>query len=751
MKWKIVSAITLTSAIAVGGLASTVSAEESSTKESVTIEEKQTEAKDAVIQGEVSEADLIAKIKDLFPEKFGSASSEDFHLEYFSPSPEYGDVYSVYYASPKMDASFEFAGEDLSLLHYNFYQQDMSDALYPPQVSKQEAEQLAIDFINQLGLEDEFELSDSGSSLYYYNYNRPLTEPIEYEFHFNKLENGIPVNDQNIYVTIYGNGEVGSFNSPFSQTSGQYESTTGILDKDTLLQNLKDELNIELQYIVMPDYITGNSSEAYLTYREVPAVQGISAKNGKYFINGEYVDELEKAEHQIKLLESSSKEPAAVTKEEAKALVESLLDSTVDGATLSIDQVFERKLPDGTEVFEVHYMYSDEYGGFGSSISVNKNTGELLDFHKDGNFDHSEEVEEVISREDALNKAVEYIEQYAYSNMEEYAYPISSSDFYSPGDYVHSFSFPRVKNGLLVEGDSIHVGISKRDGSLVILFKQRSNITNWPSADDAISEEVALEAIKEEIDLELYYVNDNPEEIFEENPTLQYKLNYLRDDRNNPVFFNAISGDWEELDPYVQLPDDKNTDVLVSHPWAEDELNFLISNGIITVDDPDNFDGDANITKGEALEIVLKSLTYVDDRPYYEELEDSPFNNIGKDHPLYFVVMQAVEMGILDTDKKTFDENAAITTEELASWYVKALGLDYIGEKHDMFQYDFEGADEISDQYRGYVALSNSFGLLEHGEENYFHPKDEVSYAQIAVTNLKLVKLITSENFHIYY
>ena len=49
---------------------------------------------------------------------------------------------------------------------------------------------------------------------------------------------------------------------------------------------------------------------------------------------------------------------------------------------------------------------------------------------------------------------------------------------------------------------------------------------------------------------------------------------------------------------------------VISHPWAEEELNYLINAKILDVKDSKNFNGDASVSKGEAIKIIMNSLTY---------------------------------------------------------------------------------------------------------------------------------------------
>ncbi|MBM7571485.1 PepSY1/2 domain-containing protein [Aquibacillus albus] len=759
MEWKKVSILTLSSAIAFGGMAPIANAAESVTTDSESIQFEQgdgtSNSSSSVEETEasVSIEELVSRIKEIFPEKFGSASEEDFRLEFTPYYPEEEqdiERFRVSYfprsTNNPTHASFEFVGEDLELSHFYYNPENRSDALFPPKVSEEDAAKLAAAFIEEVNPSGSYELNEDANR-YYHNRNLPLTEPIEYRFTFDKLKDGIPVQSQTASVTVLGNGEITQFNGPRQSGDEEYEAATGLLSKDVVLNQLKEDLAIELQYMIRLNYETRERT-AYLTYREIPAVQGISAKDGKYKMNGEYVDEFSE-EVEIKMLTADKKSADPITKDEAKELAKKLLETDEEGTTLHIEGVMERENPDGTEVYEIRYMYRTGNSGHGSSIEIKKDTGELLRFSASRNYNPNEEVDENVSMEEAVEIAVDYIESYAYTNMDEYAYPITSNNVIYGRSDRHYFSFPRVKDGLIVAGDSINVGISKEDGSLVSLNVNRSEVDEWPAVEDAVSKETALEAIKGNIDLKLYYVDERRNgKTDTETQTLQYKLNYLRDDNREPSFYNAVSGEWESSDPYGRQ-ESPNEDIHISHPWAEEELNFMINNNIITVEDPETFNGDKILTKGEALEILSKSLTRIYQSPYAENREESPFTNIDSEHPLYDVIVRSVETGILSTDEGTFGVDENLTRENLSYWYIRALGLDAVAKRHEIFNYNFNDVNQISGKYRGYVVLAESLGLLTKNDENNFRPQNKITYAQIAIANLRLAKLITSEDFEL--
>ena len=73
---------------------------------------------------------------------------------------------------------------------------------------------------------------------------------------------------------------------------------------------------------------------------------------------------------------------------------------------------------------------------------------------------------------------------------------------------------------------------------------------------------------------------------------------------------NANTGEWNNLFT-------GKDSITVSHPWAEEELNYLINAKVLNVKDAESFNGDAAISKGEALKVLMNSLTYFYHGDYY--------------------------------------------------------------------------------------------------------------------------------------
>src|SRR5690606_37134302 len=117
------------------------------------------------------------------------------------------------------------------------------------------------------------------------------------------------------------------------------------------------------------------------------------------------------------------------------------------------------------------------------------------------------------------------------------------------------------------------------------------------------------------------------------------------------------------------------------------------------------------------------------------------FDNIDPKHPFYPEIERAVEAGIIKAEHKTFDVDAPITREELSVWMIRVLGLEQAAKDSSIFQLGFTDADKIQPTNAGYVATANSMGLVK-ADQNRFNPDREVTYAELAVSTIRLAHAI---------
>ncbi|MFE8701778.1 YcdB/YcdC domain-containing protein [Cytobacillus sp. FJAT-54145] len=692
----------------------------------------------------VTKNDLIKKFKSFFPKQFDFLTDNDFHMNTGHRYPEDDTIRYDLNFHKTVDGKnvygyIGFVGKDLEIESFHYEPANTADALFPAKVTKEEAKKIATDFMKRFPNGAEYVIEDNS----YYPYrNQTLTEPIRYSFSFVSTKDKVLIPDQRVEITILGNGEVVNFyRNSKDLKSFTFDDTGKMKSEDAVTKQVKANFSVDLQYQLDFDYQTGERN-VRLVYKPTGQYSGVHALSGEWQTANGFAKDLP----EIKKLEMLSATPLAPKQsnfnvDKAKELAEQLLAVESDKVKLRIESVEERENHFGKKVISINYMYEYQNGGHGTNLELDKDTGEIIQYYNIQRelltqIGEAPNKGKELSREQALNKALEYLKEYAPSYVHNYAKP--TEEYIVDDRENYHFSFPRVVDGIVVSGDQINMMVST-DGTLMNLNVGYQDVEAWPSSDKVISAYDARTLYRKALSLKLNYVmQPNSKEN-------HYHLVY------SPLFndkaynlLDANTGEWTNLM-------DENTPPVVTHPWAEEELNYLIDAKILKVEDVDSFDANASVTKGEALEVILKSLTYFHEGypPDREETKQT-FENIDPKHPLYQVVERAVSLGVLDDNKSKFDFDKNLTREELAVWYIRALGLEQAAKHSNIYKLDFADANKVNKEYYGYVALANSMELLTT-EKNQFNPDQDVNYAQLAVSTLRLAHKVYENGGRLNY
>ncbi|MCA0970719.1 S-layer homology domain-containing protein [Halobacillus litoralis] len=734
------SALTLSTLLSLGVLAPAVSADTTDPNQ------QDQGAKVEILSAEkiVSKDELIERFREFFPDRFDFVTEKDFHL---SPGHRYPDQEQTRYSldfhttveGQSVYGGMTFVGEDLEIERFHSEPLNEAAALFPAEVSKEEARELATSFIEEKLDVEGYEL-DPEEMLYPSMNNDTLTEPIRYSFSYVKTKDDVPVTNKRIRVEVLGNGEIVQFQVPREvEEKPSFPDVSKALSESEITEKIKESLALDLRYNVFTDYEAGETTTK-LVYQSTKGYRGLDAISGEW----EGSDE-DAVKDEIEYISDEALEPVSsdFTEEEARKRAKELVAVDSDEISLAINSYDQRKNEFGKDVISIHYMYEFKNGGSGTTLEFDADTGAVLQYH-DMKRDvlertgQKEETEKELSKEEAVDKAVEYLKEYSPSYLDDYALPMDEISYQKDRNVYH-ITFPRVVNGLLVDGDQISVSVYG-DGGLQGLNIRGVQVDEWPSKEDVISKEEALETYKENLNVDLRYVLD------QESEGAEYDLLYFPEyTEKKAAFMNAKTGKWE------QRFGNEGADVTVSHPTAEQELNFLIQNGILKVEDAEAFDADQAVTKGQALEVIMKSLTrfYQGHIPEDREMPQA-FENITPDHPLYQVVERAVQLGVIDGEKETFDVDGALTREQLAVWYVRALGLDKAAAFSDIYELDFKDVSDIDEEHVGHVALADALEILPATDEQ-FNPDDDVTYAELAVSNIRLAHEAYDKEFRYRY
>lgn len=695
----------------------------------------------------VTKNDLIKKFRELFPTQFDFLTANDFQMSnsHYYPDDEtlrHELSFNKSVNGKRIYGSLGFVGENLDIENYYYQPADTKEALFPAKVSKDEAKKIATNFVSQFFQKENYQMETDMPNFFP---RQLLTEPISYSFSFSRMENGVSVSDQRIDVSVLGNGDVTSFyRSSLKQEKSTFDDVGQIQAEEDIVKKVKENLAVDLFYQVNMDYQTDKRS-VELVYQPTSKLQGVHASSGKWLTTAGYTTNFPAA---IKL-EKIVAEPLParqkdITVEQAKKIAEELLAPKSDEVTLSINSVEEIENQSGEAVIRIQYMYQSANGGTGTSLEINKSTGEITQFNNLSYDFRERSVEQpkndnVISKQEALTQAKKHLVEWVPSYLHNYAMPVDEPQF-EKRQGAYYISFPRVVNDIPVIGDQIMVVIAA-DGSLNSLYVEFQQFEEWPSTDQVIAKEEAESILKEGLKLKLSYRKpDNNAD------GSHYDLVYAPIFNDSPfTYLDAKTGEWNSM-----ISGGNST--VISHPTAQDELNYLIQANIIDVKDGKSFNGDVAVSKGEALKIIINSLSYFYEGGYPYEQDDlkQTFNNIDAKHPLYKVIERAANLGIIQPNEQGFAADKSITREELAVWYIRILGLEQAAKDGSIYKNDFADADKVTKEYSGYVALANSIGLVK-AEQNLFNPTGQVTYAELAVSAIQLAHKMSDSGKRLDY
>lgn len=692
----------------------------------------------------VTKSELVKKFKAFFPNQFDFLSESDFQMN--SGSFHYQGDDTVRYDlnfnkmidGKNIYGSIVFAGENLEVESLYYQPTSVKDALFPAKVSKEDAKKIAVNFVNKFAESGKYQLDNNSYNHYY---SRILTEPITYSFSFVRTENQVPIADQIIQVSVLGNGEVVNFyRMPVTKGTFNYDDVKAVKDKNEMLEVVKKNIPLTLQYQVNYDYETGKQ-DIKLVYKPFTSIVGVHALSGKWQTLSSFTTDVPQ-QPKIELLSPTKLPPKSngITVDDAKKLAEQLLQIDSDRIKLNLGSVSERE-NNGKPVISIDYQYQYRNGSHGASLEFDKQTGEIISFYdirRDllQELDGEVSTKSPISKEEAVTQAIKYLKEMVPSNLNNYSKPLTEPNF-EEQQGIYYISFPRIMNGLIVDGDQISVEIAA-DGTLKSLYTNYQQNDEWPAKDSVISMEKAQEIYKEALSLKLQYAKQGNED-------KHYNLVYtpvLND--NGYSYIDANSG---EIKTYGN---GETSSVTVTHPSAEEELNYLIHAKILDVKDAKAFNANAKITKGEALKVLIKSLTYFYSGPIVEGEMNQSFENIDPKHPLYPIVERAVSIGLLDPANMSFNPDESITREELAVWSIRILGLEQAAKQNTIYQLSTTDADKVAPENIGYVAIANALGIVA-ADQNKFNPDREVTYAEIAVSMIRLAYEISEKNTRLNY
>ncbi|NLV76532.1 MAG: S-layer homology domain-containing protein, partial [Tissierellia bacterium] len=161
--------------------------------------------------------------------------------------------------------------------------------------------------------------------------------------------------------------------------------------------------------------------------------------------------------------------------------------------------------------------------------------------------------------------------------------------------------------------------------------------------------------------------------------------------------------------------------------WAQDEIDYLLSKGIVSGYPDGTFKPDKPITRAEFIKIINKTICN-------NEKSHVPFKDVNENDWFYDEIAKAIKSGYVEGyGDNTFRPNNPITREEAAKILVTVFRL----EDDNLNSGSFVDQKEISNWAQEYVLLLKNKGYVSGYADGTFRPN-------APITRAESVKMITN-------
>jgi hypothetical protein len=570
-----------------------------------------------------------------------------------------------------------------------------------PKISKKEGLKIAEEFINKVA--PEFK-----NSIKYIDRGEPMNLGSEvYTYFFIRTENGIPYYENNIemYVNKY-TGEIRDYYSNWDLNL-KFPDAKDIIDKNKAKELYKEKVGLDLIY---KSIYKKDKQNYFLVYSPLDENLGIDAKDGdvKHYFNigGRFMEMGAGGIEDAKNEDLSPDEIKAI--DTMKDLISKEEAEKVAREYLNLDEKYK------LEAINLYSSYSGEghnwqlYFSTGkdddieyANISIDAKTKELQSFYIGGKESQGEIK---YNKEECQKIAEEFIKKHnskKYPLMELEKSYVETDE--NKKDKYNPFNFIRKIDDAYVISDGVRIAVDGISGK-VTEYSINWEKGEFPSMDNIISKEKALEILFKDIDMELKYIYpDRYNNNIDRNREAQLVYGLKTDKPAN------IDGNTGQILNYSGEPY-KKYEVInykdIDNSYAKDKINILAEFGIALPGD--EFRPQEKINQRDFLYLLVKAK----EPYYYSSIEDSDDN-------LY---NSAIRLGIIKEGERAADK--VITREIGIKYIINALGYGKVAELPDIYVDIFKDKD-IDKNLEGHIAIAYGLKII-NGNDGYFKPKAEL-------------------------
>lgn len=192
----------------------------------------------------------------------------------------------------------------------------------------------------------------------------------------------------------------------------------------------------------------------------------------------------------------------------------------------------------------------------------------------------------------------------------------------------------------------------------------------------------------------------------------------------------------------IQTPVSANTNLKdIEKHWAKSYILQLVQRGAVQGNPDGTFLPNDNISRAAFVKIITVSLGY--------ELEEDKAFTDTQNHWASKFIGAAVREGLIiptEYDNSQFEPNKYITRAEMARIVARALGEEEISNLNVNTILNFKDADKISEEFKGYIALTVEKGIITGYTDGSFGPNENATRAQASTMIVKLLNVLENES-----
>ncbi len=650
---------------------------------------------------------------------------------------------------PEGGMSFTIDAMNGKLLRFSQYRETPIQGNDNKFIDTKQAEQAAQNFLHKVV--DKQEAKTLSKANEYGANSIDLSPSLTRSFSYTRVVNHIPFLENGVHISIDAEGKVTQFMRRWYD--GKLPSSTAAVSLEAAKKKLADAVKPSLSFVRLSEYAGdyGPGNRPFSLVYKYGANDGLMIEAGKGEVMNRFGQPVQAAES-IRPLGSTIKKDSSekqITKEEAQKIADDMIKrfpgSYISeggggyGASTGSDGIVHRD-------WHFRYVLADDKVKEQGEIQIDiSDTGDINSFSNAANrrFDRGRKIENPISWDQAQKYAVEIVKTLFADRLGElYLLTEKPSDEIlkqqlESGMGGYSIGFGWLKDGIPVENAAMRVEVDAETGKILHMWTGIGSyeLTQLEASKPTLGVNAAKQKEAEKKQVMLTYFQSYPDWRYfnmggngKSEPLLVYR--YVGDEG----VVDAVSGKWisfREMREYQQPQD------IADHP-KQSALQFAIEQGFLKAKDG-KVEPDKAVTRGELVSMVIR--LPIGERMYSRYQDDQSmkayqFEDVDMNSPYFPAIQQAIRIGIIPREGKTFQPDSPVSRIELAEMIARLAGYGKLLGEPEIFKTSYS---DVENKDIPAVAL---FDTLEIGESRgkQFQPNSKVTRAEVAAVFQKLVQ-----------